>query len=221
MTRVIRNCRLHDAVYADDIYEWIHEAVGRLEIKWRLPKKFKCITVTAHTAELPCELASIDAIIYNGCRLRYGSTDLSPEAFPLTEINPTTLPSYFQTDPTDPAYKNTQDFTLLRGVDLKQVDFTGYSAEFYQLEPGFIKTSFHDGEIYLFYKYRKMDKEGLPIIPNIEEAKEAIFWYVAGKLVFSGVQLPDPRIDYGYCDNQATKYLRLAKNHIKQMTNDQ
>jgi hypothetical protein len=221
VSKIIRDARLNNLTYADYIFEWIGDAVDQITVKWRLPKTYKKITITDHTAELPCELVSIEAVVYNGTRLRYGSTDLDPKALNNYPTCESILTSYFISDPTDQAYKNQQSYALLRGEDLKPALSTWSSMDFYQIEPGYIKTSFQEGDIYIFYRHRPVDKFGLPIIPDVKEAREGIFWFVVSKLIFSGYSMPDGKITYDYADKKATRLLKKAKNSIKALNKDE
>ena len=215
VSRIIRNCKLQDATYADDIYEWINEAVDQLLIRWRLPRTYKKIDITDHVEALPCELVVLDAVVYNGQRLRLGEGILDNKAYPLQPLKKD-ITTYFS-DTTSPEWVNQQDYSILRGLDLTAVD-TINTIDFYNIEPGYIKTSFETGSIWIFYKIRKTDKYGLPLIPDIEAAKEGIFYYVAGKLLFSGLKLPNPDVTIGYCDERSSILLKKAKSTIKSMS---
>ncbi len=217
VSRIIRNCKLSDTTYANDIYEWINEAVDQLEIRWRLPRTHKKISITAHTEKLPCELVTLDAVIYNGHRLRYGGGTIDAKAHPIQFSS--SITTYFSDTQSD-AYINQQNHDLLRGQDLRSFD-TFDTEDYYNIEPGYIKTSFECGDIWIFYKIRKTDKCGLPLIYDLEAAKEGIFWYVTGKLLFSGLKLPNPEIDITYCDNKSSKLIRKAKNTIKAMSDEE
>lgn len=223
VSRIIRNCKLIDSTYADDIYEWINEKVDGLQIKWRLPRKAKEVDITAHTGELPCSLKAIDAVIYNGRRLRYGTTHL--EVGVLSEQgccnNQANLQEYFVSDPTSSAYKNQQSIELVRGIDIEAVQNNFDYNDFYYIQPGFIKTSFEEGCVVICYKEKKLDEYGLPLIPDIENAKESIFWYVFGKMILSGYKPADPSINYEFCEYRAEKYGRMAKNEIKALSKDE
>ncbi len=201
--------------YADDIIKWIGEGIDRCRIKNRQPKDFHCPVIKDYKAKLPCGLISIDGVVYNGRRLRYGfglpSVNSLSHWVKITENQQ----SYFVTD----TESNQQDYNKIRGLDLKQV--TEFDTEnYYYVEYGYIKTSFKDaseGEVVILYKKKPTDDEGYPLVPDIEELKEGLFWYVTGKLVFSGFRLADPRMDYDYCDKQATRFFRQAKNEIKRL----
>lgn len=218
ISRVIRNLRITDTSYANDILEWINEGLDRMRVVYRLNRDYKVLNINNHSCLLPCGLVTIDAVVYNGNRLRKSTGCLDFRIEPWKVVNNDNIISYFQTDPTDPSHTNpngnAQNYGLIRGFDLKQVSIQHISESYYtQLD--YIKTSFEKGTIILFYKKRPVDDKGYPLVPDVEQAKEGLFWYVAGKLVMSGFTLPDPRMDYEYCEQKALKLFKQAKNIIK------
>jgi len=220
--RVIRNTRMTDMTYADDILEWIGEALNRMMIRWRLEKTHKVLTVSNHSAPLPCGLVSLAAVVYNGYRLRKGtgSIDVRIKAWRDVEGD---IDSYFVTDTNIKAEDlNAQNYTILRGENIKKDTTlsTGFG-EYYDLQYDTIKTSFEEGEITICFTKSPVDKEGYPLVPDLEEAREACFWYVCSKLVFSGYTLPNAEMTYSYCDAKATQFFRKAKNIIKEQSEDE
>jgi hypothetical protein len=219
IARVIRNTRIIDMTYADDIMEWIGEALDRCMIRSRLEKTYKVLTISNHSAKLPCGLVSLSGVIYNGRRLRKGtsSIDVRIQKVPISELK-----SYFVTDTEIQAEDiNSQNINLLRGGNIVKVDSTELQDNFYDLSYNYIKTSFKEGQIIVCYKVAPIDSEGYPIAPDLEELREGVFWYVCSKLVFTGYKLPNSDMTYAYCDAQATKFFRKAKNIIKAESTDE
>lgn len=56
----------------------------------------------------------------------------------------------------------------------------------YAYELGFILTSFQDGKVTLYYKAMAIDSNGLPLIPDNGDYKEALYYYVRAKMVGCG-----------------------------------
>jgi hypothetical protein len=221
IARIIRNTRITDMSYADDIYEWIGEGVDNLRIKSRLPRDHHIVKIKNHKEKLPCGLVSIDGVVFNGKRLRYGFSIIDPKAQDrIWKKTQSDSSSYFVTD----TASNQQDYNKIKGLDLKQVNDWN-TDHYYFIEMGYIKTSFKEttdaDQLVIFYKKTAVDDKGYPLIPDLEDAKEALFWYVTGKLVFSGFKLADPRHDYSFCDNKATIHFRKAKNEIKRLGIDE
>jgi len=140
IARAIRNTRIIDMTYADDIMEWIGEALDRCMIRSRLEKTYKVLTISNHSAKLPCGLVSLSGVIYNGRRLRKGtsSIDVRIQKVPISELK-----SYFVTDTEIQAEDiNSQNINLLRGGNIVKVDSTELQDNFYDLSYNYIKTSF-------------------------------------------------------------------------------
>lgn len=212
IARVLRNTRLTDLTYANDILEWLNEAVNRMRTRHQLVPDNKVLKVVDHIAKLPCGLVTIDGIYYNGQRLRLGigATDTRVKFFK----NTTPAESYFASDPTDEAYQNTQDYKLVRGQDLKMAT-TSNSQDYYITYPNHIQTSFQYGNVILLFRKQIVDDEGYPMIPDNEHFELACFWYIMGMLAMTGYKHNDPKMDYDYCDQQFLKYSRIAKNKIR------
>lgn len=64
-------------------------------------------------------------------------------------------------------------------------DGTMYSADLqYMTKPGYIMTNIPTGFVKIEYYAIFTDEEAMPMIPDIESYKEAIFWYVTMKLMY-------------------------------------
>lgn len=220
IARVIRGTGLTDMTYADDILEWIGEGLNRMMIRWRLEKTHKVLEIKNHSAKLPCGLVSIAAVIHNGRRLRKGTSSIDVRVKSWRDVKGD-IDSYFVTDTTIKAEDlNAQNYQLLRGDNIKQVD-TQEGSPYYDLQYDHIKTSFCDGCVTICYTVSPVDKEGYPLVPDLEEARAALFWYVCSMLCFTGYKLPDASLDFKYCDAKATQYFRKAKNIIKNPSTDE
>lgn len=54
----------------------------------------------------------------------------------------------------------------------------------YMLKPGYIVTSIDRGYLKLSYDCLNLDSDGMPMIPDMESYKEAIYWYILMKLKY-------------------------------------
>jgi len=224
IARVIRNTRLTDMTYADDIMEWIGEGLDRCMIRWKLAKTSKKLTISNHSAKLPCGLVTLNGVIFQGHRLRKGVNTIDIR---ITRTSEKELTSFFITDTTiQPSSINSQNIDLLRGVNIVEPAFNEGERDnsperhFYDLQYDYIKTSFKSGFITIAYRTQDIDEEGYPLAPDLEELREGIFWYVCSKLCFTGYKLPDPKIDFVFCDAKSKEYFRKAKNIIKSPSED-
>lgn len=217
--KILRNTRLQDMTYADDFIEWIGEGLNFMLVRWRLNQRTHVATIKNHSAPLPCGLQTLNGVIYQGARLRLGTGQIDVRVQPFTAE--TDVSSYFQHDTeVTPEDVNDQNYIMTRGLNVKQIQSIVIN-DFYQLQYNHIKTSFKEGEVVLLYRKLDTDSEGYPLIPDLEEAREGLFWYVCSRLVFTGYKLPDASMTFDYCDKKATYFLGQAKKIIKEQSTDE
>lgn len=94
----------------------------------------------------------------------------------------------------DPNIKNTLSallnqytFNYSNGkISNNHMDGTMYSIDLqYSTKPGYIILNVPEGFVKISYSAIYTDDDGMPMIPDMESYKEAIFWYVAMKLMYS------------------------------------
>lgn len=88
-----------------------------------------------------------------------------------------------------------------------------YGAYTYYTEMDWINTSLCDGTIRIFYKALPTDEYGFPLIPDNEDYKEAIYWYVRGKMIGTGYK--DTVYDVKYCDEKFWHHAARAMGQIR------
>lgn len=217
--RVLRNTRMTDITYADDIYEWLGEGIGRLMVRWKLKRFFQDLTIKDNMSKLPCGMQALNGVFYKGHRLRVGTGSIDARVQPLNKLAIGTDSSspdssfYFKSNTDPKLLTNSQDLFYIRGTDITPVQTLSIQ-DFYQLELDYIKTSFKTGTVTIFYRRIDVNEDGYPLIPDLEEAKLALFWYVMGNLAMTGYKHTDPRMDYEFCEVRADKWFRKAKNLI-------
>lgn len=198
IARVIRNTRIKDSSYIQDMTEWIPEAMGYMRTTYELSYSWKDVKISFHKGILPCGLISIEAVEYNGQRLKTSSTvkhyatghdlrynpgaDNEEANLFLTSIGVQDLEGYGQ--PGNFLYKSepVPFNTSLNGV--KTCDIS--PSDFYTVEMNCITTSMADATVRLHYKSQPMDDEGFPLIPDNENYKEALYYYVRAKMIGCG-----------------------------------
>lgn len=83
------------------------------------------------------------------------------------------------------ALLNQYTFNKPQGISSRHKDGTMYSLDLqYDTKPGYIYTNLPCGYVKISYSAIYTDEEGMPMIPDLESYKEAIFWYVAMKLLY-------------------------------------
>jgi len=212
--------KLTDSTYADDLLEWLKEGINLLRLRHMTTPSHCYIPISSNIGKLPCGLIYLDGIVYNGKRLRKGTSGIDTRVTDLLIKEPTKVQTYFATDTTDPAYQNIQDYKLVRGDDLKPVTEINQT-EYYITFPNHIQTSFKEGCVLVLYRSLPVDKEGYPLIPDEGNIKQALFWWLMAQITLSGYRHADPKMDYDYCEAKFTHYSIEGKGNMKYLSVDQ
>ena len=77
-------------------------------------------------------------------------------------------------------------------TDISRNSFTGNDIN---LNFNYITTSFESGSIRLQYLAFPVDQEGLPLIPDLPEYREALFWKVCYQLAIRGFSFRNPEMN--------------------------
>lgn len=80
----------------------------------------------------------------------------------------------------------------------------------YNLNPNYIRTSFKEGKVIVYYLGIEVDNEGLPKVPDIYEVKEAISWYVMYRMLLRGYK--HPVITYDKAEAKWNEFMPKAQN---------
>ena len=199
---VIRNTRLQDASYIADIHEWLYEAMDMLETKVTLEGKYKNIRIEFHKAPLPCGLRYIDGVEYHGRRLRWGG-GVRPAARD-RNLN--------YSDMGNPAFESMVDKKAspdgtgaMYETSIKAMNNLPQCVdnEYYFTDMGTINTSFPAGELTIYYRGVKTDDDGFPMIPDLQDYKQALYWYCRAMMIGAGWE--DAVFKYEHCIQQWEK----------------
>jgi hypothetical protein len=208
--------KMTDSNYADDLLIWLAQGLNMLRVYTMLQPAVCEIKIQSHTGELPCGLVNMDGIYYNGYRLRLGTGVIDTRVCKDSCKVKDDYDSYFVSDPTDEGYiNNSQDYRLIRGLDLKHEPCNDGGADYYIPYPNHIQTSFKEGKVVLFYEKMATDKRGYPLIPEEENIRYALFWWLMAQLTLSGYKHADPSMDYSFCEAKFASYGRIGKNKMK------
>lgn len=216
--RVIKMTRMTDTSYLDDMLDWIPEAIEKLQTKYTLIPKSEDVEIRNNVGDQPCNLQVLTAITYCGYRLREGSTDVDLQNSPENEERNKNEDDFTLFVPDTGGSEHTSNgsyIELHRGQDLIPIDSAEHKSEFYKIVLDKIHTSFCKGTIKVYYKQLPVDCDGYPLIPNNENYKTALVWYILSMMVFTGYKLPDKRMDYVFCDSKFELYGRRAIDEIK------
>lgn len=194
IARVLRNTKIQDSGMIASMQEWIPEAMGMLKTKMVLSRYFEDITIVFNKGKLPCGMQVLDCVEYCGHRVQmdrsaraFGSyhshhhgdgIPLGPQDESVFTSHPTTRPG-----PESPTQEqgtfNTYTITAYQKLPY-------HHGMKYQIEPGYIVMPFDSGIIRLHYSAPPHDSQGFPLIPDNENYKEALYYYVRAKMAGAG-----------------------------------
>jgi hypothetical protein len=239
IARIVRNTRLQDSSYLDDMLEWIPEAMGLLQTRYQLKADNKELKVYEHVSEkLPCGLVHIDAVELleiDGSekvgRLPEGSEIRKPlsadeankgiwRSVPIvneitieeeqTLDDGTVVPPGIYREYTSSG--NQKVYIPKSGQDITKWSPQGVEFNYYKKELDYIQTSFETGKIKVHYLGQPIDKDGYPLVPDIEEYKTALYWYV--RMMMIGTGYKDPMFDYTFCEERWSYFQGRAISKI-------
>jgi len=208
ISRVLRRTRLSDTSYLEDMKVWLPEAINSLRTTHSLELVTRLITSHNHISLLPSDLSSVEAVMYKGKRLRLASSVLPLNM--VKTLSDATLTAYI----TNPNHKDILGTEKGRGehLEMSTVECTNHT---YKVQTGCIHTSFSDGDFILIYRRLPVDCDGFIMIPDNNNYKQAIEWYIYQQMTFSGYILPDKKMDYSFCTSE---FERFASRALKEIT---
>lgn len=231
IARVIRNTAGQlPGIYIPDMPEWIDEAMRQLQTKWQMEKVsspcYECpeaIVTKQYVAQLPCGLSALLAVEDKyGNRIRMGSAEIdlkNPTVSPYTN-NLSGRATNFQMDSSqvygaDPAVS-------WSGSDLTPIDNNSVNA-FYQIQGNKIQTSEEEMFVRLHYLKVPIDDTGFPLVPDNENYKQALFYYIMKQLIAAGYKHPiwNGPPGYNYCNSEFERFAGRAIAEINYPTIDE
>jgi hypothetical protein len=194
IARIIRNTRITDSSYADDLLEWIPEGIDQLETHYQLIPSYTIQQVSNNCVKIPCGTVGIEAISYQGCRMRLSLSE-SSVFMPILDTQGF-IGSVFVPDMDETLQNNLH--TRITGSDLKEVN-SSYGST-YKIVGNYIQTSFKEGEIIIFFTKRQVDSDGYPMVPDNENYKTALYWYCLMMMIGAGFE--HSVFNYDRCYNE-------------------
>lgn len=230
IARVIRNTRLQDGSYLVDMNEWIPEAMGYMKTKVAMVGRYQDIVIKYHKGRLPCGCNTLNAIQYGNCRLSYfrgAKTADSQLCPPITESADSVYPGI----PVD-GVTTFGSHIVKRGAEDDGITVSYYETNlavvndmpfhgehWYYTELDHINTSFESGTIRTFFMSIPLDDDGMPMIPDDELYKEALYWYVRSKMIGAG--FTDKQFTEQTCYDRFQSYAEKAMSRIRYPSVDQ
>lgn len=213
--------------YHDDILEWLAEgidqlAVTKLRVLTSTPSANEegALEVKNHVVYRPCGILSITAIEDEYGYIIKEASDVTDITSP-TNRNTPDDGSRATVFSVNPLQHQTQDGTPTEapgssipvyGEDLSPINPNG-TGSFYQVMGNYIQFSFASGFVKIHYLTSVLDEEGFPMVPDNENFKTALYWYVLKMLIGAGYR--HQVFSYGFCDQEFEKFGARALGEIK------
>lgn len=224
-SRIVRNTRMKDESYIADIPEWIAEAIFKLKTRYQYELKCEDVRINFYQIIAPCSAEALSAIVFNGQRILPSASD-----GPLINIEARKAGTSVQ--------DNVFHSVLCAPCGVENLDETSVNnwpeyikssalVETYPVCPSIryrvnfnkIEIGAQSGVATIYYWSIPKDDTGFPMIPDMENYKTAVYWYVRAMLIGAGWQ--DKVFNFDYCDGQFNTYANIAMNEITYPTPDE
>jgi hypothetical protein len=177
---------------------WIPMAMGILKTKFTLSNKWADVPIHFHKGELPNDLRVPKAVEYCGHRLAKGNSvetvGIPPSPQKKRNRLGTTngfeyVPQFYNT-PVQPG-DNPGDDTIIYTQDLVSLSADHCNglpgcSHWYDTELGYITSSIEEGILRVHYRAIPVDEDGLPLIPDNENYKMALYYYCRAMMIGAG-----------------------------------
>lgn len=169
IAKVYRDLQIDQEFDGLDIIEWSIEGFRLIGAFQQYVTKKACLKVCNYRVEIPCDMLDLVSIGYDGYQLSQGSTNRLP----------TPAPEY----PAPYSFLEQKMDNVAFKVGMKyRFPKTGKS---FIMENGWFKTDFKEGELDITYTAMETDDMGIPLIPDDESYREALFWFIAKKYFYA------------------------------------
>ena len=219
IARVIRNTRIVDSSYIEDMKEWIPEAMMAMKTQFQLKPVYMDVTIDFHKGKLPCTLESLEAVVYKGLRLQTSNGIHRPQAGSEVHATKTQFPETFISGAIqEPSLANHQgnsvvwNSVVVSTETIEKCKNIPCGGHWYQTELDWITTSICDGTIRLYYWEIPLDSDGLPLIPDNEDYKQALYYYTRAMMLGAGYE--DKMFNYEQLLQHYEVHARRAMNQI-------
>jgi len=169
-----RDFRITRDDWINDAIEWIGEALDAIGTTGQLVDKARIMKTSSHRAPLPTDLYLLRTVWYGLGNSDEKISDLVLEDFPLMmeygseDLHPALIEE--NSDRSNNAERTTNETFLINGQ--------------------YIQTSFDSDYIAIFYKAFPVDDDGFPMVPDMYEFNQALYWYIVMKLMEGGEKHP-------------------------------
>ena len=171
--RVIRNTRLTDTGFIQDMNEWIPEAMGYMKTSMSLSPRWEDVEIDYYKGKLPCGLDTLVGVTAGGRRLIANSDIRTYDTRKVKDLGDIV----FVSDPSlslDVSRENeivtSVTYSSLK-IDLRALHAMPAGGGSYYTEMDFINTSFCTGTVRVYFLGIPVDEEGFHDLSTVFELK--------------------------------------------------
>ena len=199
--KILRDTRVSDMSYVNDMAEWIPEALEQMNIRSALQYKYCLLKVGPDgKAKLPPGMTGIGAVVYNKRRIMPWR---SVRCIQAPKIDDTVYPQFVSGIVKETvALSPTDSRVFWKGMALTLENFPSATDYGYRVAMGLFEFSLPSVVVEVHYWCMPTDKAGFPLIPDNTFCREAIYWYVRAKMICSGHYDPVYQRDDRMCQER-------------------
>lgn len=199
-----------------------------------------CVEIKNYKAQMPREIVSVGEIIYNGCPLVIASQRdaITTRRLNAPKLRLATSEDVLELDKESKRLKELQAMYLIaptpelldaivdsqRKVSLLvegvtyQNRLNDIGVDWYEMDGGYIKTSFENGIIYIDADVFQTDDQGLPMVVDTFKYREACIWGMLYYIMLAGYV--HPVVTLAYTEGQKDFFVGQARNEPKMLSID-
>lgn len=226
LARVIRGLGYKlPSTYMDDILEWIPEGLNQMQVTNSLVVQTTgdkdCvdqIVVSNYCAKLPCGFISILGVYDEDNNKLSSGNDVtsinqnfgSSSDARISVFN--TSPYTYQTNDGLPVNQPGVNIPLYGEDLIQKKEGMAFNQRFYNISGNYIQTGFCEGYIKMRYLALPVCKDGYPLIPDNDNFKNALEWYIIKRLIGSGYE--HKVFKYDYAEQMFEKYAARGMGEV-------
>lgn len=185
ISKISRDLKPGSSSWIGDSYEWIGEAIGKIGVYEQYGIFHTDFTVENNRLRFPCCIDNFIGILYNGCKL-----PINKNITAVTDIT------------------KFNDYNIAQNVAYHAGHYYTYN------EGDYLKFSFEEGTVTIYYFGLPLDCDGLPMIPDDDDYAEALMFYVLNRMILGGYKHPLPEMTFQTTLELFEHYMCRASNNL-------
>lgn len=190
----MRDLKVQSEDWVNDAIEWMGEALDAIGTPGQLVDKARILKTSSHRAPMPVDLYMLKGVYYGLGNDDKDIGDLTLEDFPYFMM--------YGDEDLHPA--------LLDEKPEEKTSAQYRTNETYLINGKYIQTSFESDYIAMIYKAFPLDDDGFPMLPDMYEFDQALYWYIVMKMMEGGEKHP-AGLNYFHAEERWLKYCGQAR----------